>query len=234
MSAAFAIPQTHCDLDRRQASRWVVQLAWLLGCLISAAMAESLGLSAKLLDWVEQEYGVDGRARVVQLQTLVAQQRQAPAEDQLERVNRFFNAVPYDSDWELWGAEDYWATPVEMLGTQGADCEDYAIAKYFTLLELGMPANKLRITYVKSLALNQAHMVLAYYATPDGEPVILDNLTDEIQAAGKRDDLLPVYSFNGENLWLAVTRSQGTRVGGANRIKLWNKLRNKMAEQRGQ
>jgi predicted transglutaminase-like cysteine proteinase len=211
-----------------------VQTAWLLGCLISAVMAESLGLSAKLLDWVEQEYGADGRARVEQLQTLVERQRQAPAEDQLERVNRFFNAVPYDSDWALWGAEDYWATPVEMLGTQGADCEDYAIAKYFTLLELGMPAHKLRITYVKSLALNQAHMVLAYYATPDGEPVILDNLTDEIQAAGKRADLLPVYSFNGENLWLAVTRSQGTRVGGANRIKLWNNLRDKMAEQRGQ
>lgn len=232
--SAHAIPQHDVAPSRKQICRCIVPVAWLLCCLISVAMAESLGLTAKLLAWVEQQYGADARARIAQLQVLVKQHRQTPAENKLEQVNQFFNAVPYGSDLALWGVEDYWATPVEMLGTRGADCEDYAIAKYFTLRELGMSADKLRITYVKSLTLNQAHMVLAYYATPSGEPLILDNLTDEIKAASQREDLLPVYSFNGENLWLAVTRSQGTKVGGANRIKLWNKLRDKMAKERGQ
>lgn len=231
--SVLATLQPHPTSEPRRLTRSVGPVAWLLCCLISVALAESLGLSANLLAWVEREYGMDGRARVAQLQRLVKGQREAPARDQLEQVNRFFNAVPYESDQELWGAEDYWATPVEMLGSQGADCEDYAIAKYFTLRELGMPADQLRITYVKSLTLNQAHMVLAYYASPRGEPVILDNLTDDIQAASKREDLLPVYSFNGENLWLAVTRSRGTKIGGANRIKLWNHLRDKMAKERG-
>ena len=44
---------------------------------------------------------------------------------------------------------DYWATPVESLRKGEADCEDYAIAKYFTLRQLGVADDKLRITYYK-------------------------------------------------------------------------------------
>jgi predicted transglutaminase-like cysteine proteinase len=153
----------------------------------------------------------------------------APERRKLAQVNDFFNGVPYNSDSNLWQQEDYWATPIEMLGIEGADCEDYAIAKYFTLRELGVPAERLRITYVKALSLNQAHMVLAYYPSPDAEPMILDNLTDRISLAGERDDLVPVYGFNGESLWLAVSRSRGEKVGQADRIKHWNELREKLA-----
>ena len=149
----------------------------------------------------------------------------------LEQVNTFFNAIPYDTDWDLWDKEDYWATPMEMLGIDGADCEDYAIAKYFTLRELGVAAQRLRITYVKAVDLNQAHMVLAYYPTPSAEPLILDNLQTTIRSAGQRDDLVPVYSFNGEDLWLAKSRHRGVKVGGSGRIKLWNNLRQKMASE---
>jgi predicted transglutaminase-like cysteine proteinase len=167
----------------------------------------------------------------VALQQLVAEYRDDSEAAKLAAVNDFFNQVPYSTDQALWRQEDYWATPVEMLGIHGADCEDYAIAKYFTLLELGVPSERLRITYVKALTLNQAHMVLAYYDDPAGEPVILDNLNERIRPAGKRLDLVPVYSFNGDDLWLAVNRSRGKKVGGADRISLWNELRRKMAEE---
>jgi len=64
------------------------------------------------------------------------------------------------------------------LASNGADCEDFSIAKYFALKELGVPIQRLRITYVKAVRLNQAHMVLAYYPEPDAVPLILDNLED--------------------------------------------------------
>lgn len=210
---------------RRQA--W----AWLL--ITSCALADGLGLTAEVLQLVESRYGVGARERVAALQLLIDQHRNDGAEDKLAAVNDFFNEVPYDTDWNLWSQEDYWATPIEMLGIRGADCEDYSIAKYFTLLDMGVPAERLRITYVKAINLNQAHMVLAYYADPDGEPVILDNLTDRIRPASERLDLVPVYGFNGDSLWLSVSRSRGQRVGGSDRINLWNELRQKMARESG-
>ncbi len=201
------------------------------GLAFSCALAEGLGITDSLLDWVGARYGEAARQRVAALRTLMDRAEAAAEPDKLARVNDFFNSVPYDSDQSLWRQEDYWATPIEMLGIEGADCEDYAIAKYFTLRELGVPADRLRITYVKALTLNQAHMVLAYYETPDAEPVILDNLSDRIALAGERDDLVPVYSFNGEGLWLAVSRSQGEKVGQASRIKNWSNLRQKLAKE---
>lgn len=216
---------------RTPSSRALRALVWLAAWLLSCVLAEGLDLGEGVFAWVEQRYGPAARERVVGLDRLVKQHAAASEASKLERVNDFFNAVPYDSDQGLWQQEDYWATPVEMLGVHGADCEDYAIAKYFTLRELGVPAERLRITYVKALTLNQAHMVLAYYPRPDDEPLILDNLNARIQPAGERDDLVPVYSFNGEDLWLSVNRARGKKVGGSDRIKLWNKLRAKMAQQ---
>ncbi len=122
----------------------------------------------------------------------------------LERVNRFVNrSVSFVSDQQAWGQQDYWATPAQTLGRGMGDCEDFAIAKYFSLVSLGVPSEKLRLTFVKALKQNQAHMVLTYYANPNAEPLILDNLDPAIRPASERSDLLPVYSFNDLGVFLA-------------------------------
>ncbi len=204
--------------------------ALLLGlALVSYAWAEGLSLSDGVLDWVASRYGGEARQRITALREMLVSGSGLDEADKLDRVNAFFNQIPFDDDWDLWDKEDYWATPVEMLGINGADCEDFAIAKYFSLRELGVPAERLRITYVKAVELNQAHMVLAYYPQPEAEPLILDNLITAIRPAGERTDLVPVYGFNGESLWLAANKGQGSKVGGSGRIKRWNDLRAKMA-----
>lgn len=142
--------------------------------------------------------------------------------------NRFWAGVPYLSDQANWGVEDYWATPIEALGVNHADCEDYAIAKYFTLKELGVPVTKLRITYVRALRWNEPHMVLAYYPEPDSEPYILDNLTDRIDLASDRRDLEPIYSFNDEDLWAA---GGVAKAGKSSQIRLWRGLIEKMEKE---
>lgn len=131
-------------------------------------------------------------------------------------------------DTILWGKNDYWATPLEFLGSNAGDCEDFTIAKYFSLLELGVPDKKLRLVYVKALELNQFHMVLAYYSTPSAEPLILDNLNPEIKRGSKRPDLRPIYSFNGKNLWLIKSAAgSGKLAGKSSRLSLWNDLRSR-------
>jgi predicted transglutaminase-like cysteine proteinase len=137
----------------------------------------------------------------------------------LQIVNDAINQqVKWEDDNTHWGVEDYWATPAESVGSAGGDCEDYSIAKYYLLKELGVPLERLRITYVRALKLNgQAHMVLAYYATPDADPMILDNLDAKVKSASQRDDLEPVYSFNDDELQLV----QGGLRGKPAQIRAW-------------
>jgi predicted transglutaminase-like cysteine proteinase len=110
-----------------------------------------------------------------------------------------------------------------MLASNGGDCEDFATAKYFTLRQLDIPDEKMRLIYVKSLKLKQPHMVLGYYAEATADPLILDNLVKEILSASERPDLIPIYSFNGQGLWLAKQESTD-RLGGSERLSLWQEL----------
>ena len=126
---------------------------------------------------------------------------------QLQSINEFFNRrIVFRDDVHVWGQVDYWASPFEMLGKGEGDCEDFALAKYFSLRAVGVAANKLRLVYVRAELGGpggpvQAHMVLAYYALPDAEPLILDNLISELRPASRRPDLTPVFSFNADGLW---------------------------------
>lgn len=130
----------------------------------------------------------------------------------LESVNRFINrSIVYTEDQQLWGSADYWATPLETLGQGRGDCEDIAIAKYFSLLRLGVPSAKLRLTFVKALQLNRAHMVLAYYPSPSAEPLLLDNLQPQIRPTSQRRDLLPVYAFNNHGIFLGSAPQRQSR-----------------------
>ena len=186
-------------------------------------------ISEALLLQVHNKYGAAAEQRVSQWQKLMQTAKDLPELEKLEQVNDFFNQnVDFVDDLMHWSVEDYWATPVEFLATGAGDCEDYAIAKYFTLEELGIDEDKMRITYVKAYKLNQAHMVLTYFATPKAVPVVLDSLISTIELATKRTDLLPVYSFNGSSLWLAKARGAGKRVGGSERLSLWADLKQRM------
>lgn len=151
---------------------------------------------------------------------------------QLQQVNRFFNLFHFVDDIKLWGQSNYWATPMEFIGVNGGDCEDFSIAKYFTLLQLGVSEDKMRITMVKAKTLNQYHMVLAYYETPGSVPLILDNLDKQIKPATKRTDLIPVYSFNGKQLWLNKQKGRGVLAGSATRLKKWNDLNQRLGVNR--
>ena len=149
-------------------------------------------------------------------------------QQKLKNVNRFFNLLRFTDDIKLWGVTNYWATPIEFLGVNAGDCEDFAIAKYFTLLELGVPDKKMRITMVKAVKLNQYHMVVAYYDTPGSVPLILDNLIGNIKPATQRKDLIPVYSFNGKQLWLNKKKGQGVLAGKSQRLERWADLNQRM------
>lgn len=204
----------------------------LIGC--AAAVAISLAGTSdaytkqeqRWISTVTKTYGDRAGKRVQTWRSVLAGLQGKSEQQQLIGVNEFFNQLNFVDDIRLWGKKDYWATPLEFLGSNAGDCEDFTIAKYFSLLELGISDQKLRLVYVKAIELNQFHMVLAYYETPRSQPLILDNLIGDIKPASKRGDLLPIYSFNGRNLWTMKT-TQGKLAGKSSRLKLWNDLRSR-------
>jgi predicted transglutaminase-like cysteine proteinase len=96
----------------------------------------------------------------------------------------------------LWGVPEYWATPDELIDRGAGDCEDFAIAKYFALIQAGVDEALLKIIYARLLTTGENHMALAY-----ADSLILDNLIDNIMTMAERSDLLPIVGFNRAGLW---------------------------------
>lgn len=116
----------------------------------------------------------------------------------LRYVNSFWNTWPYVEDIVNWKQEDYWEIPAEFLRKAG-DCEDYSIIKYFTLKELGIAPETMRIVVVRDTIRNFAHAVLVVYLNDDA--FILDNLSNSVLSHAKLRQYSPQYSVNEFGRW---------------------------------
>lgn len=207
--------------------RWLGSALLLAGVLLGGLHADwDFSLISQRAQALYGPLGA-GKPRIDAWQRLLSTNKQLSELEQLKVVNQFFNKqLRYEEDIDLWHQVDYWATPIEALMKGAGDCEDYAIAKYFSLRRLGVSSDKLRITYVKALQQNRAHMVLTYYSSPEAMPLVLDSLIDAIKPANQRTDLLPVYSFNAEGLWLPGKGNK--KVSDTKRLSRWQDLLKKM------
>lgn len=191
----------------------------------------SLALTVEKIQSVfSQKYGSGALPSLTSWLGLIDGLKESKTDEKIKRVNEFFNRkIVWSDDMKIWGQADYWATPLETIGRSTGDCEDFAIAKYFTLISTGIPVSKLRLVYVKAKNGNtpsggtadQAHMVMAYYPSPDAEPMILDNLITDIRPASRRPDLEPVFSFNSEGVFAGAGGKEDQSV---NRLSRWQDL----------
>ncbi|MDP5240149.1 transglutaminase-like cysteine peptidase [Uliginosibacterium sp. 31-16] len=212
--------------------RWrSVALMLLLGVsLAGAAVAPE-----RMLQAITARFGDRGAQGFRDWREMLAQTAALPEAEKLRRVNEFFGRhMRFLPDASVWRQVDYWATPLESLGQGAGDCEDFVIAKYFSLIELGVDRSKLRWIYVVATigvpgsGVTEPHMVLGYYATPGAEPLVLDNLTTSILPASRRPDLAPVFSFNSDGIW---KQGAATASGSVNQLSLWRELMRKMKEE---
>lgn len=178
--------------------------------VVLSPRASLSALDVGRLQQAAQALGTRAERSVFELRELLVRLQGQDEASRIEQVNQFVNRrVSFATDAQIWNQVDYWASPLETFNRGQGDCEDYAIAKYFTLRSAGMAASRLRLVYVRAVLPPapgqpggaQPHMVLAYYADNEAEPLILDNLVPDIRPASRRPDLTPVFSFNGEGLW---------------------------------
>ncbi|MFO6422646.1 transglutaminase-like cysteine peptidase [Motilimonas sp. KMU-193] len=209
----------------------------MLCCLLALpAVVQALDLEAFLSQESIRQRMADtyGDKAIMRTDALINTLRDAQAmsdKEKLSEINNFFNMLVYAQDKKLWGQNDYWASPLEFVGAKGGDCEDYAIAKYYSLMELGVAEDQLRLVYVKAVKYDQFHMVLAYYPSRRANPFILDNLEYDIKPASKRKDLIPVYSFNAKHLWVMGKAKKGEPVGNADKLSEWKSVKSRFSSQ---
>ncbi|MEQ8355942.1 MAG: transglutaminase-like cysteine peptidase [Kiloniellaceae bacterium] len=168
-----AIPQWSRVLTKMKTERRAFR-----ACLNSAAACSA----ADLKSWREVAAAAKGK----------------PQLESFKVVNSYFNRWPYKLDQEIYGVSEFWATPREFMKRSG-DCEDYSIAKFFVLRDLGFPNDKMRIVILKDQIRRIGHAVLAIYAL--GDILILDSLTDLIFSHKKYQHYLPQYSMNETTRW---------------------------------
>ncbi len=208
----------------------IIIFALIVITVLPVQTKSNFAISKQLINKVEKKYGTKAKIRLLSWEKMIKKNQNLSDIEKIRQTNTFMNQIPFVDDSLHWKQKDYWATPIEFLASNGGDCEDFSIAKYFTLKALGIPEKKLNITYVKSIKLNQAHMVLAYYKKPGVIPLILDNLTNTVSSATSRKDLIPIYSFNGSGLWLAKQRGKGKMVGRSSRLKRWQDMLSRMTD----
>ncbi|NCO73489.1 MAG: transglutaminase [Shewanella vesiculosa] len=178
---------------------------------------------------IQQRYGEDRLEDFSDWRDTISEGSTLSDMDRLHLANQFANRrIRFVSDNDHWQKSDYWATPLESLGSKGGDCEDFAIFKYFTLKAMGVDESKMRLMYVRALLINEPHMVLIYFENPKAMPLVLDNLKTQILPASQRRDLKPVYSFNGQGLWLAKAQGLGSNKPTSGGTKNWTDLINRI------
>ena len=151
-------------------------------------------------------------ADAAQWRNMVHHSQSSGFHDTLRMVNGYFNQWKPKADSRAWKKEEYWATPAEFAEHRGGDCEDYAIAKYFALRYLKIPAEKMRIVIIRQRNSNESlekelHAVLAVLGPSHAAEnwFILDNnarprdgITLHTQY-GRR--FVPLFSMNEQGAW---------------------------------
>lgn len=187
----------------------------------------SRGVSAAQAELLARKWGGRGARRIAAWQRFMAGLRRDvagrgyPDAELLAKVNDFFGMFSFIPDREQWGVEDYWASPAELVASGGGDCEDFAIAKYFALKELGVRAEALRITHVRMGSKGEPHMVLAYYPGGGAAPLIMDNIEGDVLPAAGRKDLLPVFSVNEGGVFVLDRDFSVKMTAPAHRVRIW-------------
>ncbi|MFW2605428.1 transglutaminase-like cysteine peptidase [Aliarcobacter butzleri] len=147
----------------------------------------------------------------------------------LAQINLFINGSLAEFDNASMRIDDYWMTPKEFFIKGHGDCEDYVIAKYFTLLELGVKKENLYPAIVKVEGSASLHLVLLYVEDKNKSPLVLDNLSFKILPFSKRTDLTPIAAFNEIDSY-TLTREKFLQKANVDwgKENKWEKLLNRV------
>lgn len=163
--------------------------------------------------------------RLYKFKNLKKKIKNSSLEKKLILTNNYFNKINYSKDIKKTGFIDHWSTPKEFLMNGYGDCEDYVIAKYFTLIESGINKKDLYLSIVNVKGEKRSHMVLLHYFNKNKAPLVLDSLSFKVLPLNKRSDLKPILVFNEFNSFKINKQGQKEKaLKNWHKKEKWNKL----------
>jgi len=198
----------------------------LVGLLLGGGLI--MGTAKAMPQPPKEHHNEQVAQRLQDWQSLIAQSMHLSDAEKLKAVNTFFNEqIRYGEDLDLWRQLDYWASPLETLELGAGDCEDFALAKYFTLRLLGFSEQSLRLVYTTLASTKQAHMVLGFWPDNGAAPLLLDNLHMQILPIAERLDLQMQFAFDPTHLY-RFEQSSLQVAGNTELLPHWRVLMTRM------
>ena len=172
-------------ISRVAMSKWtnVLRRSWATQPLADRACARRVGRDCRLGQW----------------QAFIGGSQALRPREQIRQVHGYVNRFGYREDQDTWGKSDYWAAPGEFFA-RGGDCEDYAIAKYLSLKQLGFDPENMRILVLRDTRRRLMHAVLL--VQHGGETLVLDNNAHRVLTWDEVPHYAPLYSVNEIDFWL--------------------------------
>lgn len=143
---------------------------------------------------------------------------------QIKKVNNYINAIIPRYDAYNYKNEEYWATPFEFFMKGGGDCEDYVIAKKYTLELMEIPPESMYYSVVKEKYIGGDHMVLSLHVKKNNSFLVLDNLSTKVLTFDKRIDLEPVFIFNKKGFYKFDEKWKAIKINKIN-IPSYNEMK---------
>ncbi len=202
----------------------VLILCLLVFCTLLEA--KELKLTQKELEYIKNSpkkaYIINRFKKFKQMRIKVAG---LSTQKKLAHVNAFFNKILPIKDLTKYNYDDYWATRKEFIIQGHGDCEDYTIAKYFTLVEIGIDKRNLYLAVVKVKGKSSYHMNLLYLDTPTSIPLVLDNLSFKVVPISIRKKLIPKFVFNEYGAYVLTKQGLGKKITiDWGRVNKWEHL----------
>lgn len=157
---------------------------------------------------------------------------QKPLHVKLEAVNQYLNGINPRYDDPTKANVDIWSTRGEFLSGAGGDCEDYTIAKYYTLKDLGIAPSKMCLLAVKEKYIGGDHMVLSVWLDDTKEPIVLDNLSFRILPLSKRTDLKADFCLNEEGSFTISKDGSKQKTTRPYRLKAYEKMLQRQSKEK--
>jgi predicted transglutaminase-like cysteine proteinase len=115
------------------------------------------------------------------------------------------------SDLSQYGVPDFWSSPLSTIAAGSGDCEDYAIAKYVALREIGVADQDLRLVIVRDTKLREDHAIIT--ARLAGRWLVLDNRRLLLLEDTELPQYVPVFAIDNGGVKKVVAPADREQLG---------------------
>jgi predicted transglutaminase-like cysteine proteinase len=149
----------------------------------------------------------------LQLLGLIDKAGDTSGRGRIAKINRSINyAIRYVSDIRQHGVVDLWSPPLATIASGKGDCEDYAIAKYAALRQMGFGPDDLRLLLVRDRSVGLDHAVLGVHF--EGRWLVLDNRHSILVESDELWQFTPLFAINhqGVKLFAASLATAASKI----------------------